>query len=108
MRFSVESRVPFLDYRLVEATLNLPSNLIIKNADTKYILRESMQSILPEEIRIRTDKQGFSNPRREWFKNKKFRILIYDILNSSEFKNMGYFDVKDSLLKYERHLKNKK
>ena len=72
MKFSIESRVPFLDYRLVEASLNLPSDLILKNGTTKYLLRESMKDILPKKIVERKDKKGFSNPRREWFKTPEF------------------------------------
>ena len=60
MRFSVESRVPFLDHRLVETSLNLNSNLIIDKAKK---IRESVKTIVPLEIVNRIDKKGFSNPR---------------------------------------------
>ena len=107
MKFSVESRVPFLDYRLVEASLNLPSDLIINNGTTKYLLRESMKDILPKRIVMRKDKKGFSNPRREWFKSSEFQELIFDILNSGEFRNLNIFNVKEAQLKYKAHLLNK-
>lgn len=66
MAFSVESRVPFLDYRLVEFSFRLPSHLKIRNGFTKRVLRESMCGILPEKIRWRTSKLGFATPEQKW------------------------------------------
>lgn len=107
MNFSIESRVPFLDYRLVEASLNLPSNQIINKGTTKFILRESMRGVLPKRILERKDKKGFSNPRREWFKSKEFQELIFDTLDSDDFKNLHVFDVKEAKQKYQNHLADK-
>src|SRR5207249_206035 len=56
MAHSVESRTPFLDYRLVEFLLSLPSHYKISQGMTKRVLRQGMQGILPEAIRLRTDK----------------------------------------------------
>lgn len=104
MKFSLESRVPFLDYRLVEASLNLPSKRILKKGTTKYILRESMRGILPQRIVDRKDKKGFSNPRQEWFKSVEFQELIGDILDSQDFKNLHIFNSEDAKKKYQNHL----
>ena len=62
MNFSIESRVPFLDHNLVEATLPIKPKLKINKAETKYILRESVKDILPKEVYKRRDKKGFSTP----------------------------------------------
>jgi asparagine synthase (glutamine-hydrolysing) len=59
MAHSIEARVPFLDYRLVEFLFKLPEEWKIRGVTTKYILREAMQGILPEAIRTRKDKIGF-------------------------------------------------
>jgi asparagine synthase (glutamine-hydrolysing) len=59
MANGIEARVPFLDYRLVEFLFSLPYQYKIKGAITKFILRESMKSLLPEIIQKRTDKLGF-------------------------------------------------
>lgn len=69
MAHSVESRVPFLDYRLVEFTLELPAKYKINKGSTKYILREAMKGILPEKIRNRNDKMGFVTPEEIWIRN---------------------------------------
>src|SRR4029079_8553090 len=50
MATSVESRVPFLDHKLVEFTSSLPERLKLHGSTTKYVLRQSMKNILPAEI----------------------------------------------------------
>ncbi|HEY3418638.1 MAG TPA: asparagine synthase (glutamine-hydrolyzing) [Armatimonadota bacterium] len=59
MCHSLESRVPFLDYRLVDLLFTLPDAWKIQGLDTKHILREALRGILPEVIRTRHDKIGF-------------------------------------------------
>ena len=62
MAKSVETRVPFLDHRLVEMMFNNQSDDKIKNGFTKRVLRDSMQGIIPEKIQWRKDKKGFVTP----------------------------------------------
>lgn len=62
MAHSIESRVPFLDHRLVELLFQFPDDLKINNGWTKFVLREAMEGILPKEIQWRTDKKGFVTP----------------------------------------------
>lgn len=85
MAHSVEARVPFLDYRLVEFALALPDDLKINCGMTKVVLRESMKEILPERVRIRADKLGFQNPEDEWLKNepRRFRDALNAAIESS-------------------------
>jgi asparagine synthase (glutamine-hydrolysing) len=59
MAHSIEARVPFLDYHLVEFLFTLPEEWKIRGVTTKYILREALRGILPEAIRTRKDKIGF-------------------------------------------------
>ncbi|MBN2143519.1 MAG: asparagine synthase (glutamine-hydrolyzing) [Candidatus Aureabacteria bacterium] len=66
MAFSIETRLPFLDFRLAEFIHTLPSNYLLKNGWTKWILRESMKSILPDAVRIRKTKLGFATPETIW------------------------------------------
>ena len=104
MHFSIESRVPFLDYHLVESTISLPSDRIIRHGNTKYILREAMKDILPGEIYSRKDKKGFASPRDKWFKSEKFQKATIDLLNSSLMKQRGYFNTEIALQRYRLHL----
>jgi len=104
MNFSIEARVPFLDHRLVEATLSSPSEMKIRDGETKYILREAMLDILPSKIAKRLDKKGFSNPRADWFRTPAFEKYIKDLISSETFVYRGIFDSKKALSQYEAHL----
>ncbi|MCK4595373.1 asparagine synthase (glutamine-hydrolyzing) [candidate division WOR-3 bacterium] len=107
MWFSLESRVPFLDYRLVERTLSLPSEKIITNGMTKVILRKAMVGILPEQIRLRQDKVGFLTPESEWLRAPVFRYFILELLHSDSFRKRPYFNYKTCIRLYNLHLQRK-
>lgn len=107
MWFSLESRVPFLDYRLAERTLSLPSEKIITKGTTKCILRQVMEGILPEQIRLRKDKIGFMTPENEWFREPMFQNFILELLNSDSFRQRPNFDHKACIKLYNLHLRRK-
>ncbi|MFZ4400524.1 MAG: asparagine synthase (glutamine-hydrolyzing) [Bacteroidales bacterium] len=93
MAHSIESRVPFLDYRLVEWIFSIPTEQKIKGAETKYILRNAMKNILPEKVRTRMDKVGFATPTDLWT-NKLLKKEISEIFASPQFKQRGIFDAE--------------
>jgi len=66
MAHSIESRIPFLDYRLVDFSLNVPDEYKISDGITKRILRLAMKNILPSAICNRMDKMGFVTPEELW------------------------------------------
>ncbi len=66
MAHSIETRLPFLDYRLVEFSLSLPGSLKIRDGWSKWILRRSMSDRLPKDVAWRRDKLGFEAPERSW------------------------------------------
>lgn len=86
MACSIESRVPFLDYRLVEYTLSLPDELKIDRSVTKIVLREAMKGHLPEKVRLRKDKMAFVTPEEHWFngEGQMLRGLIESSLEHLE------------------------
>lgn len=100
--FSIEARAPFLDYRLVEYSFSLPASLKIRNGWTKWILRQAMQGVLPEEIRLRKDKLGFPTPIGTWLRSNRERIkALFSSENalSSQFINLDFItDNLDDLL----------
>lgn len=104
MWFSLESRVPFLDYRLVEQVLSYPNEQLIRNGMTKQVLRDAMVDMVPENIRLRKDKMGFVTPENEWFRTENFKELIFQILSSPSFKNRGYIDVDKAQNLFKKHL----
>lgn len=66
MAHSVESRHPFLDYRLVEFAVNCPPEFKLRDGWNKSILRDAMKGILPEKVRLRKTKLGFDAPDAAW------------------------------------------
>lgn len=82
MRHAIETRLPFLDYRLVELSISLPVSLKIKNGWTKYILRKSVNKILPKKIVWRKNKFGFEAPDKIWL-NKYNTQMLEEIKASS-------------------------
>jgi asparagine synthase (glutamine-hydrolysing) len=104
MWFSLESRVPFLDFRLVEKTLATSSDLKIKKGMTKYILREAMRGILPEKIRLRHDKIGFGTPQNEWFREPVWQNIVNGVLDSESFKDRNLINPKIAKELYQKHL----
>jgi asparagine synthase (glutamine-hydrolysing) len=71
MAHSVESRVPFLDHRLVEFALGLPAEFKIGGGVTKRVLRAAMSGVLPDRIRDRVDKIGFETPESQWLTGER-------------------------------------
>jgi asparagine synthase (glutamine-hydrolysing) len=69
MAHSVEARVPFLDYRLIEFIHSLPLDYLDAPNHSKKILVEALKGILPEKVRNRKDKKGFVTPEQRWFMN---------------------------------------
>jgi asparagine synthase (glutamine-hydrolysing) len=108
MWFSIEARVPFLDYRLVEKTLATSGDMIIRNGITKHPLRQSMLGILPEKIRIRKDKIGFETPQDEWFRKPEWNKLISDILNSKSFARRGIINPELAKALHNDHIKGRR
>ena len=66
MRFSVESRLPYLDYRLVEFAFSLGHHYKIRGSTTKWLLHEVAKNVLPHEVLTRKDKMGFTTPAQRW------------------------------------------
>lgn len=77
MAHSVEARVPFLDYRLVEASLSLPVDQLICNGWGKHPLR--VLGILPESIAWRKTKLGFNAPERSWIGKYSHKMLEHSL-----------------------------
>jgi asparagine synthase (glutamine-hydrolysing) len=89
MAASVESRVPFLDHKLVEFTSSLPERLKLRGWTTKYVLRKAMKGVLPEAILARP-KMGFPVPIGKWFRGQ-YRSLIEEYVLSERALGRGIF-----------------
>ena len=90
MATSIESRVPFLDHKLVEYTAKLPERMKIRGRETKWILREAMKGILPAEILTRS-KMGFPVPIGNWLRNE-FRHVVDEYVLSERASERRIFN----------------
>jgi asparagine synthase (glutamine-hydrolysing) len=83
---------PFHDLELIEFIANLPTHLKIRGNEKKYIMREVVRPLLPEQT-LNKKKQGFAMPIGEWLM-KKLSDYVSDVLLDSRTLNRGYFDKK--------------
>ncbi len=107
--WGVEARFPLHDYRLIEFSATIPAELKIKGSQVKYIQKEAMTGILPDEIVFRKDKMGHNVPMKNWMRNTDtFRELFNDVLSEAAINRRGLFrpDVVQTML--DMHLQKKK
>jgi asparagine synthase (glutamine-hydrolysing) len=90
MAASLESRVPFLDHKLVEFAARMPERMKLRGWTTKHVLREAMQGVLPEEILTRS-KMGFPVPLGRWLRGP-FRHLLDEYVLSERARARGIFN----------------
>ncbi len=90
MANSLETRVPFIDYRLIEFIESLPPGLKLKGLTGKYLHKKAVEKWLPREVVYRK-KKGFANPVEEWFRTA-MRPYIEDCLLASDLPAGKYFD----------------
>ena len=90
MAASIESRVPFLDHRLVEFAAGLPARMKLRGFRTKWILREAVREILPREILTRK-KMGFPVPFGVWMRGA-WGDVARDVLLDPRSRQRGIID----------------
>jgi asparagine synthase (glutamine-hydrolysing) len=83
MSVSIEPRVPFLDHKLVEFTMNLPMEVKVGDGVAKSLLKESMRGLLPDDV-IDRPKMGFGAPMAQWLKSS-FGSAVRAELEASRF-----------------------
>jgi len=88
MAHSREVRLPFLNHQLVEFTTSLSSSYKINSGFTKWILRESVKNILPENIVWRKGKVGYEPPQKNWMENKQMLEIINEAKKKLVEKNI--------------------
>jgi asparagine synthase (glutamine-hydrolysing) len=102
MAHSVEARVPFLDYRLVELLFSLEGGRLIEHSRTKSILRRALGDLLPASVRERTDKLGFVTPEAAFFRGA-LGDLAADVFASKSFRERGFVDAAAARRRLDRH-----
>ncbi|WP_149719363.1 asparagine synthase (glutamine-hydrolyzing) [Campylobacter concisus] len=94
MAVSIESRVPILDYRIIELVSKMPPTMKFAGGKTKAILLKTVKNLLPKEIFERKDKMGFPTPINKWLAND-LKEYALDILTSQKSKQRGYFNISN-------------
>ena len=99
MSFSVEARLPFLDYRLVEYSAKLPLAYKLNNGWSKWVLRQAMKGIVPDRIIDRRDKMGFVTSEKKWINEK--REYFRKVFENKNFLSSDYLNNKDILKDFD-------
>ena len=102
MAHSIESRLPFLDYRLVEFMFSLPNTLKIRNGLGKYIQRRALAGVLAEKVGSRREKVGFNAPSEHWFRGVLKKPLERAVENSRLF-DAGFVKKNEFNLLWAEH-----
>jgi asparagine synthase (glutamine-hydrolysing) len=95
MAASIEARTPFLDYRMMELAFKIPGFLKLKNNETKYIFKKSIENLIGSDLTYR-NKQMFTVPVGNWFKKERYNfakenlqgLLKYQIFTESFLSNL--------------------
>jgi asparagine synthase (glutamine-hydrolysing) len=91
MAHSIEARPPLLDHRLVEFAAAIPAHLRLREGTTKYLFKQAMRGILPDEI-IDRPKHGFAVPLAAWFRGE-LAGFARDLLFSDSCRRRGLFNL---------------
>jgi len=102
MGVSLETRIPFLDYRVAELAWKLPLNMKIKNGESKWILRQLLHKYVPREL-IERPKTGFGIPIGQWIRGP-LREWAEDLLDETRIQQEGYLDSKLVRLLWSQHI----
>lgn len=106
MNWSIESRVPFLDYRLVEYALTIPSYFKIRKGITKAVFRDAVKDLVPPLILNNKIKRGYPTPISYWLQNElKYRLIN---LNKGNLFSLNLFDETTVKLMIDEHLNMRK
>jgi asparagine synthase (glutamine-hydrolysing) len=93
MQHQIEIRMPFMDYRLVTYTMALPQTSKLNNGYTKFVLREALKGIMPEDIRTRKLKIGLGAPIVDWF-NGPLNNYLMDLSQSKKIKESPFLNAE--------------
>jgi asparagine synthase (glutamine-hydrolysing) len=102
MAVSLEAREPLLDHKLVEFAFRLPGDVKLRNGQTKWILKKTMERVLPAE-NVWRGKEGFSIPIKHWLKTD-LHDLMEDVLAEDRIVKDGLFNPKPVRAMIDAHL----
>jgi asparagine synthase (glutamine-hydrolysing) len=105
MAASLETRVPLLDHKVAEYAFSLPGSLKLKGMTTKWILKKTMERLLPEK-NIYRRKEGFSIPIKHWLQNE-LKDMMLSYLDEQRIHSEGLFNFEPIKHMVDRHIAGK-
>jgi len=105
MGVSLETRIPFLDYRVAELAWRLPLDTKINNGETKWPIRQVLYKYVPKVL-IERPKAGFAIPVGQWIRGP-LREWAADLLNEERIRREGYFNPELVQQLWQQHLSGK-
>jgi asparagine synthase (glutamine-hydrolysing) len=102
MAYGLETRVPFLDHRIVEFSLNTPMHYKIRGGQSKWLLRNMLARYVPNNL-FERPKQGFSLPLADWLRGP-LREWAEDLLSNRALGSSGLLDVNMVRETWKEHL----
>lgn len=102
MAHSIETRLPFMDYRLVELAFRTAPGNKLHEGTNKVTLRNAMTGIIPEIVRTRKEKMGFPVSAREWFAGPLYD-LVHEVIDSQAARDGGVLNSRQILNDLNRH-----
>ncbi len=105
MNVSLETRVPYLDHKLVEFIMGLPLRMKIHNGSSKWILRKVLYRHVPQQLMDRP-KMGFAVPVGDWIRGS-MREWAEELIDKKRIEEEGYFNAQRVGEMWEQHLSGK-
>ena len=102
MAHGVECRLPFMDFRLVEAVFRMPGHYKLQAGMGKAVLRRAMRGIVPDDILDDRRKRAFTTPIARWFRDDPEKT-VHPVLLSERCRNRGLFAPRELENALERH-----
>ena len=106
MGVSLETRVPFLDHKVVEFAWSMPMNFKIRNGESKWALRQILYKYVPKEL-IERPKMGFGVPIDSWLRGP-LKDWAEGLLDESRLRQEGFFEPAPIRQKWEEHLSGRR
>ncbi|HYG40374.1 MAG TPA: asparagine synthase (glutamine-hydrolyzing) [Cytophagales bacterium] len=103
MANSLETRVPFLDHRIVEYMVNVDKNIKMEGFERKSILRNTFGKNLPSSI-LNSPKKGFDLPLGDWFKEKGYETELIQLFKTENLKNSN--QIKDLIEDHKKGIED--
>ena len=100
-----EIRLPFLDYRLISLLVPLAAEYKLRDGWTKWIFRRAMETLLPQQIAWRKDKQSFVVPQNEWFRRELLGEMQKLVQKDWITEELGLIDRRKFRARYESYLR---